>query len=119
MATPTLSKQQAVNELWKRGILRWKCHKVQVLMYDSFYKSPKHSTLVWLLARQIGKSVLLAILALEQSLKKPNSITALVTDTKLHIKSIFEMIFQDLLQDCPEYLKPEFKSQQHIYYFPN
>lgn len=106
-------------ELWRRGNLIWKCHPIQREMYQVFYGSPERSRLVWLLARQSGKSYLLAILALEQANREPNSIVKMVTDTKLHLKSIFEKIFDELLADCPENLKPEFKEKTYTYYFPN
>jgi len=115
----TLSKQEKRAELWRRGILHWKCHSVQKEMYDIFTNAPAYSTMYWLLARQSGKSWLLAILALEQALKKPNSVIKLLTDTKVHVESIFEPLFKKILKDCPEDVKPEYKKQKYIYYFPN
>src|ERR1017187_5854210 len=101
-----MTRQQALQEFYRRGILHWKCHPVQKEMYDLFQKAPKNDVLVWLLARQSGKSYLLAILALETALREPHSIVKLLTDTKLHIKAIFDKIFQEILSDCPESLKP-------------
>jgi hypothetical protein len=117
MSTPT--KQQALQELYRRGILSWKCHPVQKEMYDLFQKAPDNDVLVWLLARQSGKSYLLAILALETALKQPHSIVKLLTDTKLHIKAIFDKIFQEILDDCPESLKPKYHKNFFMYEFPN
>lgn len=114
-----MNKAEAKNELWRRGRLDWKCHPIQKEMYKLFYDSPKHSTLVWLLARQSGKSYLLAILGLEQALREGNSIIKMVTDTKLHLKSIFEKIFEELLVDCPPDVKPDFKEKTYTYYFSN
>ena len=121
MKTPTskISKAEAISELWRRGELRFLCHKVQKEMYDSFYTSDKNSISVWLLGRQSGKSFLLTILALEQALRQKNSIIKLVTDTKLHVKSIFEKLFIEILNSCPEELKPSYKTAEYCYYFPN
>ena len=69
-----VSKSAAIAELWNRGELSWKCHAVQKDMRNVFYNADDNSTMVWLLARQSGKSVELAILALEQCLRKSNSI---------------------------------------------
>jgi hypothetical protein len=115
----SLSKADAIAEFWNRGNLKYKCHPIQKEMYNIFYSAEPHSTLVWLLARQTGKSYLLGILALEQARRVPNSIVKMVTDTKLHLKSIFEKIFEELLADCPEKLKPEFKEKSFTYYFSN
>lgn len=116
---PKITKQEAIEELWNRGYLRYKCHPVQKEMYDLFYKSGKNTISVWLLARQSGKSTLLALLALECALRNSNMIIKLVTDTKMHVKSIFEPIFTDLLNDCPEYLRPKYYTQHFHYMFPN
>lgn len=111
----TLAKEQ----LWKRGNLFWKCHSVQKEMYELFYKSAPNSILTWLLARQSGKTYLLAILALEQAIKKPRSIVKMVTDTKIHMRTVVEPVFTELLNDCPENLKPEFHVNNNTYVFPN
>ena len=115
----SLTPNEALFELWNRGNLHYKCHPIQKEMYKIFYDSAPHSTLVWLLARQSGKSYLLAILGLEQAFRHANSIVKMVTDTKLHLKSIFEKIFEELLADCPQKLKPDFKEKTYTYYFPN
>lgn len=115
----TPNKKQLIAELWLRGNLSWKCHSIQKEMYDIFYGAKKRSNLVWLLARQSGKSTLLAILALEQALRQKNSVVKLVTDTKLHVKTVFEKIFEELLQDCPQEIKPQFNSKYYTYYFTN
>lgn len=114
-----ISKKDATDELWRRGILIFKCHQVQREMYNRFYAASPNSTLVWLLSRQSGKSFLLGILALEHALKKPHSIVKLLTDTKLHVRSIFEKIFEELLRDCPETLKPKYYQATFTYQFPN
>lgn len=112
-------KEIAINELWHRGNLKFKCHPVQKQMYDAFYSSTPNSTSVWLLARQSGKSYLLAILALEQALRKPNSVVKLLTDTKVHVKSIFEPIFNMLLEDCPKDIYPTYTKSDYVYTFAN
>lgn len=114
-----ISKRDAVAELWARGELSWKCHTVQKDMRDIFYKADDNATLVWLLARQTGKSFELGILALEQCLRKPNSIVKILTDTKLHAQSIFDPIFKMLLDDCPEHLKPTYIESKFTYNFSN
>jgi hypothetical protein len=114
-----VSKAQAVKEFWYRGNLYWKLHSVQKEMYKVFYGSEKNSTLVWLLSRQSGKSVLLSVLAIEQSIKKKNSVVKILTDTKIHAKNIFEPIFKMILEDCPEELKPRYSEKDYAYNFPN
>lgn len=113
------SKAEARAILWTQGSLRWKCHSAQKIMYDLFYEAPASSTLTWLTARQFGKSTLFAILALETALRKPNSVIKLVTDTKNHVRTIFQPIFTDLLVDCPVEIMPAYHIQDYCYKFHN
>jgi hypothetical protein len=113
------SKESAKEQLWRHGNLYWKCHSVQKEMYKIFQDAPKHSTMVWVLARQSGKTFLLSFLALEQALKKPNSIIKFVTDTKLHAETILLPAFEEILRDCPNDIKPEYKVKQYTFYFSN
>lgn len=114
-----VNKKDIERELWLRGKLYWKMHPVQKEMYDIFHKADPRSILVWLLARQSGKSFLIVLMCLEQCLQKPGSLVALITDTKLHLEGIFEPLFQDILKDCPEEIKPEYHKNKFIFYFPN
>jgi len=114
-----LTKQEVKDELFARGELGWLCHSVQKEMYKTFYAAPPHTTLVWCLGRQSGKSFLLGILGIEACLKKPNSIVKLLSDTKTHIESIIIPIINQLLEDCPEYLMPEYSKTKYKYIFTN
>ncbi len=106
--------------VWKRGDLTYLCHSVQREMKNVFTTSPAHSTLVWLLSRQTGKTTLLAILAFEQCLKKPNSLVVFITDTKDHAQSIFsKKVEETLLPECPEEFKPIWNAKGYTYTFPN
>lgn len=119
MSQAKLSKKEIRNELWRRGELRWILHGVQKEMYDKFNLSGPNSISVWLLARQSGKSFMLAVLAIEQALKENNCIIKLVTDTKQHVKSIFEPLFREILKTCPEDILPTYNTSQFIWNFPN
>lgn len=88
-------------------------------MYTIYKNSPDNSILTWLLARQSGKSYNLAIIGSMACLEKPNVIVKLLTDTKLHVKTIFEPIFRQIFEDFPEDLKPEYLPSQYVYIFKN
>lgn len=114
-----LSKREISDELWRRGILLHKMHSVQKEMYMLYENAEPRSTQVWLLARQSGKSYLLAIIALIEALRNPNSVIKLLTDTKIHVQMIFEPLFTQILEDCPEDVKPQYLPSKFIYTFPN
>lgn len=118
-AVNNISRQALIRELWRRGELTFKMHKVQREMFELYKAAEPNSTLVWLLARQSGKSYCLALLGLMEAIQNPNSIIKLLTDTKLHVKSIFEPLFQEILEDCPEDLRPTYNPSLFLYKFPN
>lgn len=113
-----ISRQEAIKELWRRGELSWKLDGVQKQMHKSFYES-KFKTHTWLLARRSGKTFLLCILALEQCIRTPNSIVKFVSPTKLQVNNNVRPLFKTILGDCPEDIKPDFRTKDYIYYFPN
>jgi hypothetical protein len=111
-------KDIAKEALWRKGILHWKLDKVQKQLYDLYY-STTSKVLTWVLARRSGKTYTLFILALEQCLKKPNSIVKFVSPTKTQVNTILRPLVKKILEDCPEDIRPEFKEKDYIYYFPN
>ncbi len=112
-----LSKSH-IDVAWRRGLLQWKLSPVQQELYDLYY-SGKHKTNTWLCARRTGKSFALVVLALEQCIRHKNSIVKYAAPTKIQINTILRPIFKKILDDCPEDLKPTFRSSEYIYYFPN
>lgn len=113
-----ISRSEAIKELWRRGELSWKLDAVQKQMHSSYYNAP-FKIHTWLLARRSGKTFLLCVLALEQCIKTPNSIVKFVSPTKLQVNNNVRPLFKKLLEDCPEDVKPEFRTKDYIYYFPN
>lgn len=117
-----ISKTQVIHELWRRlpeEVIKKKMHVNQREMYELYKNAPDNSTLVWLLARQSGKSWNLAFIAILECLSKPNAIVKLLTDTRVHAKTIFVPIFREIFQDCPEDLRPEYLKSDSVYIFKN
>jgi hypothetical protein len=112
-------KKEITDELWRRGELSWMMHDVQKEMYALYENAGPNSTQVWLLSRQTGKSWCLGFIALMEAIRHPNSIIKLLTDTKLHIQSIFEPIFKEILESCPKEVAPEYVPSKYTYFFPN
>lgn len=111
-------KDHARDELWRRGLLSWKLDSTQKELYELFYNS-KHKIMTWLLSRRQGKTYTLCVLALEQCIRKSNSIVKFVSPTKLQVNNNVRPILRQLLEDCPDDIKPEFRSKDYIFYFPN
>jgi hypothetical protein len=113
-----LSKKEIRDELWRRGELVWKLDSTQKQLYQLFYNS-NHKIMTWLLSRRQGKTYTLCVLALEQCIRKPNSIVKFVSPTKLQVNNNVRPLFRTILEDCPEEIRPEFRAKDYIYYFPN
>ncbi len=114
-----ISKQQIRHELVRRGMLQFMMHKGQLEMYNIYKASPDNSILVWLLARQSGKSFNIGLIGTMECVEKPNVIVKILTDTKLHAKTIFEPIFREIFENFPEDMKPEYIASSFVYIFKN
>jgi hypothetical protein len=112
------NKKHAREELWRRGLLSFKLDSTQKELYSLFYNS-KHKIMTWLLSRRQGKTYTLCILALEQCIRKQNSIVKFVSPTKIQVNNNVRPIIRQILEDCPNDIKPEFRAKDYIYYFPN
>lgn len=115
---PALSAKEARDILWHKGILEWKLDATQKELNASFKNSP-HKTFVWSCSRRLGKSYTLCTLAIEQCLKKDFAIVKYVAPTQKAVKMIIKPLLRQILQDCPPILRPEFKTQDNVYKFPN
>jgi len=113
-----ISKKDAIEALWRKGVLSWKLDNVQKELYE-LYHNQENRTNVWLLSRRSGKSYCLTVLALEQCIKKKNSIVKYLAQTKLQVKSVVEPLIRIICEDCPVDLKPQFNSKEYSYDFPN
>ena len=72
-----------------------------------------------LIARQTGKSFLLAILALETCLRKPDAVVKFVTPKLKMVKNILNKNMKVILKDCPPEILPEWKENDKVWRFPN
>lgn len=113
-----VSRKEAIRELWSRGVLKWKLHDVQKKMYDSILEYDREITTL-LCSRRIGKSFLLSVIASEMCLKKPGAIVKYVCPKQDMVKKIIKPIMQEIFKDCPHELRPEFKTNDKMYIFPN
>jgi Terminase large subunit, T4likevirus-type, N-terminal len=112
------NKQSAVVEAWRRGFLSWKLDSFQKDLEQRLLNSPEKINVV-LCGRRIGKSYFSTVLAIQQCLKKPKSIVKFLAQTKLQIESILRPLFEAVLIDCPEQIKPQLNRNRFAYFFPN
>jgi len=115
---PKLSKDQAIDIAWRKGLLSWKLHAAQKEVYNSIKESKKKIVVVGC-ARRFGKSYMLLCYAIEECLKTPYIVIKFLAPTAKDIKSVIAQNMREILKDCPKELMPKFNLHSMTYQFPN
>ncbi len=113
-----ITKEQAMEAAWRRGILSWLLDSNQKSLYDLFHNNDKKIQ-TWLLSRRSGKTHSLCVLAIEYCLKVPGSIVKFVAPNKKQVERNIRPLMTKILETCPEDIKPEYVGKDEIYFFPN
>lgn len=114
-------KLRIAASLWRRCELDWKLEPQQLSAYTRIKAVMKSENNRFVLnaSRRWGKSYLLGVLALEFALANPNVLILYAASTQKQVKDILLPTLRDLIRDCPEDLRPQFKTQLNRYNFPN
>jgi PBSX family phage terminase large subunit len=115
---PKLNKEQAIEELWRNSILSWKLKGKQKDIYNHF-KNTDDDISACLISRQFGKSFTLCLIAIETCLEKPGAIVKYACPTQKMVERVIKPRIKEIISDCPEDLKPEWKTQDKVWLFPN
>jgi hypothetical protein len=115
---PKISKAAAIEMLWRKGNLQWMLDKSQLELYKIFHES-SIKTHTWMLPRRFGKTRTLCIIAIEQCIRQPGSIVKFLSPTKKMVERNIRPLVREVLETCPEDLRPDLKKQDDIYYFSN
>jgi hypothetical protein len=108
----TVDKNAAIVKLWNAGVLSFKLHAAQKIIYQDLKKLDKDTREVLIFcARRFGKSYLGLILALEKALSKPNIQVAIVGPTLKQTTNITTPLLKKIAQDAPIDLIKRTKSE--------
>ena len=133
-STPSSSESDALHDaLWRRGELRWKLRPYQQEFYDavwSFLRNPNPASLKFFIDnhRRYGKSFVFFLIAVEVGLGKScrewpvvNRVIRLAAPTMLDLEEIYHPMSDDLFDDCPDDIRPEWKQTKGRghYLFPS
>jgi hypothetical protein len=122
MTTPKLKKNitrnQAIEALWYRGVLHWKLDANQKEMHKLCHENP-NKVIVLGCSRRLGKTFFLVTLALEHCLQNPNSIVKFIAPTIKDIRRIIAPLVRTICSDCPSDIMPVYKTQEHVWRFAN
>lgn len=101
--------QEALNLAWETGRLAYKLRPHQRRAYDQFYGRRDSKKFVMVCGRRYGKSVLLLTLCAERCLRESGVQCAYVAPVETGIAGYIQPIIDTVFDDCPSYLRPEFK----------
>lgn len=113
-----VQRQKAIKALWKKAVLHWKLDRNQMEMYK-FAREKEDKIIVIGSSRQLGKSYFLVTLAIEECLRQPHAIVKFIAPKAKDIRRIIAPLIREITSDCPEDLKPSYKTQENIFKFKN
>jgi len=113
-----MSQQEAIEALWRQGKLFWKLKGKQKDIYDHF-NNTEDDIAACLISRQFGKSFTLCLMAVELCITKPGAIIKYACPKQKMVERIIKPRIREIIADCPEDMKPEWKSQEKVWLFPN
>jgi hypothetical protein len=110
--------KEARKQLWYKGILTFKLDENQKFLYEMYKKTPE-KIIVWNCSRGLGKSTMLCVIAIEECLRNPKALVKYACPKQKDATQIIAPIFRDILEDCPEEIKPKFIKGEGAWRFPN
>jgi phage terminase large subunit len=113
-----ITREQAVEQLWKLGVLEHKLTEVQKIIKKGILEDTTKINVV-LCSRRLGKSFLMCTMALEQCLQHPNSIVKFVFPKQKDGKRNIFPLMKQILEDCPLDIYPRFLVAEKAIQFHN
>lgn len=104
--------------LWTRNELSFKFHAGQHVI-DKAYRSVKHKLFVANCARRYGKTYWIVIEALKVARSKPKARIKIATAFLTDLEEFIYPAFENVLEDCPEHLKPYWNETKKKFRFRN
>lgn len=124
MSAVALAVTEAIDEelneaLWLKGCLVWKLWPQQLPIYETVKRLPRDvQTVVFLCARQFGKSVLVVALAVEDCIQNADIIVMIIGPSIKQTRSIVRPRMKLITKDAPKGLIRPVKSED-TWYFAN
>lgn len=117
---PKLKKEHARELLWERGDLRFKLHAGQSII-ERAYRQADGPFFVANCSRRLGKTYWACVKAVETALTCKHSLPRIIyaSATRLDLKNFVIPAFETILADCPDELRPVWRSSESKYVFPH
>jgi hypothetical protein len=117
-----ISREAALRAAWSRGLLAYKLRPYQADLHGALWK--------WILdencrlgcpviSRQYGKSFVQNLVAIEVAHRVPEAQIRCVAPSRKQLLDITLPIIRQIIKDCPEDLKPKWRSKHSMWEFHN
>lgn len=113
-----ITKEQAIDRLWRASNLSWKLKGSQIDIYNYFKNSDKDINAV-LCSRRLGKTFTMCVIAVETCLETPKAVVKYVCPTSKMVVNVMQPTVRDIIEDCPDDLKPHWYPSEKKWKFPN
>lgn len=99
---------KAREKAWREGRLWWLLDWLQYQLYLQFYSRAGHQreTVVWDIARRVGKTFALLVLAMECALRAGGRSVKYAAKTKIDVHQMIRPSLRRILATCPEEFRP-------------
>lgn len=92
---------------WERGELWWLLDSLQYRLYRQFWDSPQtRGTVVWDIARRVGKTFALLVIAMEVALRGGGRSVKYAAKTQLDVVKMIRPSISKILASAPDDLRP-------------
>ena len=120
-----MDRRKAIEKLWRIGNLDWMLKANQVKIKEAILNDANKISVV-VCARRSGKSFLLLTMAIEECIRKPNTIVKFLFPHQKDAKTNIRPLMRDILDNpddpeiaCPIDIRPVWKEQDKMFEFPN
>lgn len=118
-----MTPREAREELWRRGSLDWKLRphqkRISALIDDTLAKPDGGRKVSVHVTRRGGKSFCLCLKATSICIRKPGAVVHYIAPTQRELRRFIHPIITTIHLDCPEDMKPKWKSLDGCYEYPN
>ena len=118
-AAEKLVRSKALRAAWERGLIEDVILKAPQIEMLKFIDNAKGPLFFLLCSRRIGKSTVLATLAVRECIRKPGSRVLFLTDSAIHANEILNDTMPTILDSCPEDLRPTPRIKENKLLFKN
>jgi len=114
-----VTKAQALRRLWEIGRLaEIKLHKGQLDVLER-YQNTNAKIFVLNSSRRWGKSTLLLVICLMLAIQRSGSLIRYAASSAYQVRRFTTPLLKELLEDCPQDLRPTYRAQDKTWRFPN